>query len=163
MLFATDSTGLGGLVFNINQTPLDNDSFRDLIYHDRMVVELEGESTILAKILNPNPINPDQNLYPIGSQIEISVEVNSTMGTVENIELFLNGQLVNLRQTFPATDQNLGRFSRSGVYGFAWIPVRPGKYTLSVQATDNVGRKSKITNYSTAEINIGTESQLYHQ
>ncbi len=156
--FTTDSTGASGLAFgNTNQAPLDNDSFRDLIYHDRMVIEAESPSTVSAIILNPSPTNPAQNFFPLGTQIDISVEVNSTLGNVESVELFLDGELVNLTQTFPTADPTLGRFSRSGIYGFSWTPNRPGEYVLSVQATDNVGRKSKITGSSTALITIGND------
>ena len=45
------------------------------------------------------------------------------------------------------------------------MPDRPGTYELTVQAIDNSGSVSDITNLSTAIVNIGTDpwvsSQLF--
>ena len=114
---------------------------------------------VVASFLSPSPTDLSMNNFILGTQIEISIMATATVGTIERIELFVDGQPLNLQVQFPPDDPITGQYSRNGVYGFSWTPQRPGEYELSVQVFNELGDVSEITEYSKAKVIIGAESQ----
>ena len=97
VLFSSDATESGGLAFlNTNQQPLDQNNVRDIYHHDRKTIALPPPNFISAQFINPSPTDNLLNFYPLGAVIEISVSVTAEIGTVEQINLFLNGQPLDL-------------------------------------------------------------------
>ena len=117
-------------------------------------------SGVTAELINPSPTDPTLNTFTLGVEVEIAVLVGAEVGTVEEVRLFLDGKLLNLERRFPqpVPGSPVGSYSRDGLYGYVWTPDRPGTYELSVQATDNAGQVSEITNLSKATVVVGTET-----
>ena len=117
-------------------------------------------SGVIAELINPSPTDPTLNRFTLGVEVEIAVLVGAEVGTVEEVRLFLDGKLLNLERRFPqpVPGSPVGSYSRDGLYGYVWTPDRPGTYELSVQATDNAGQVSEITNLSKATVVVGTET-----
>ena len=113
-------------------------------------------SSVEAKILNPSNNDITLNTFTLGNEIEIAVSANALYGTIEQILLFVDGELLDLPIVFPQEDDLLGQFSRDGIYGFIWQPNRPGTYDTT--AMDDSGRVSKINELSTATVVVNPET-----
>ncbi|MFL2927325.1 MAG: TolB family protein [Opitutales bacterium] len=159
VFFSSDAAGRGGLAFgNSNQSPIDNNLVRDVLRHDRKTQAISQTPNVTATMLNPSSTDISLNKYSLGNQIEISVSATATLGTIEQVELFLDGKPLNLPISFPPADPILGQYSRDGIYGFNWTPTRPGVYELSVRARDNFGRYSKLNQMSKSIVTVGADS-----
>ena len=73
-------------------------------------------------MLTPSATDPTFNNFTLGLEMDITISATAEYGTIENIYLFLDGQLLNLSVAFPPEDPVLGQYSRDGVYGFRWTP-----------------------------------------
>ena len=117
-------------------------------------------SEVTAELIMPSPTDPTQNRFTLGVEVEIAVLVGAEVGTVEEVRIFLDGKLLDLDRRFPqpVPGSPVGSYSRDGLYGYVWTPARPGTYELSVQATDNAGQVSEITELSKATVVVDTET-----
>ena len=109
-------------------------------------------------MLTPSATDVTFNNFVLGNEIEVTISATAEYGTIEDVRLFLDGELLDIPVAFPQADPVLGTYSRDGVYGFSWTPDRPGTYELTVQAMDDSGRVSEITNLSSASVTISTDA-----
>ena len=58
-------------------------------------------SGVTAELINPSPTDPTLNRFTPGVEVEIAVLVGAEVGTVEEVRLFLDGQLLDLERRFP--------------------------------------------------------------
>ena len=71
-------------------------------------------SSVEAKMLTPSATDTTLNTFTLGLEMDISISATAEYGTIENVYLFLDGQLLNLPVAFPP--------ARSG----SW-PVQSGR------------------------------------
>ena len=153
--YSSDVQGAGGLLFGAtNQNPADTNGFRDIYVHDRKTEALKTTSEVTVILSDPDPVDQSRNKFLLGNEVEISFIAETTQGTVESINVFVNNQEGIATQTFPAP----GVFSREGRFLFKWTPDRPGTYHVSATATNSLGETSLETNLSTSIIEITNES-----
>jgi Big-like domain-containing protein/carboxypeptidase family protein/beta-propeller repeat-containing protein/IPT/TIG domain-containing protein len=109
-------------------------------------------------------------IYPVGSNINLAATASDVDGSVTQVQFFVGGNLLGTDMTAP--------------YTFAWNNVAAGAYTLTAQATDNLGlvrisdpvsfnvvwqsgvsssADAYVRDGSTASTNFGTSSELHTQ
>jgi hypothetical protein len=140
ILFSSDASGLGGIVFgNSNQLPSPASGNRDIFMRDMKSRFLpQSKATISLQL---DIFNESNYTIPQGQQMPVIVDVHLEQGYVESASLYVDNQLVN---TIIAG--NIG--SNSGQIIIPWTNIRKGSSKFHVLVEDNFGNLFISSSYS---------------
>ena len=110
------------------------------------------------KMLTPSATDTSLNTFTLGLEMDITISATAEYGTIENVYLFLDGQLLNLPVAFPPEDRFLASTAGTESMDSDGRPIDREHFELSVQAIDDSGRVSEITELSKATIVVGSDS-----
>ena len=71
-------------------------------------------------MLTPSATDTSLNTFTLGLEMDITISATAEYGTIENVYLFLDGQLLNLPVAFPPQDPVLGQYSQGRIL---WIQM----------------------------------------
>ncbi|MDA0723377.1 MAG: Ig-like domain-containing protein, partial [Verrucomicrobia bacterium] len=151
--YSSDVQGAGGLLFGAtNQTPSDNNGFRDVYVHDRKTEAMktpsnEKSSSGSLSMLYPNP--SIDHSFPSNAFVPVIVETEIDRGFVSRVDLIVNGSMVK------SMDEHLSNL-HSGRFFTRWDANVSGIHSIAVAAYDNNG--ILIAETQPVEVSVGNFS-----